>query len=64
MIVDVDSHVYEPETIWTEYLEEKSAAGSFALRPEGVVLNGVLTGVIIIAILGLALRSVRLVIAV
>ena len=40
MIVDVDSHVYEPETIWTEYLEEKSAAGSFALRPEGVVLNG------------------------
>jgi hopanoid biosynthesis associated RND transporter like protein HpnN len=31
---------------------------------EGVVLNGVLTGVIIIAILGLALRSVRLVIAV
>jgi predicted TIM-barrel fold metal-dependent hydrolase len=40
MIIDVDSHVYEPETIWTEYLDDKSAAGSFALGPDGVVLNG------------------------
>jgi predicted TIM-barrel fold metal-dependent hydrolase len=42
MIVDVDSHVYEPESIWTEYLGAAAPSEAFAVRPDGVVLNGAL----------------------
>jgi predicted TIM-barrel fold metal-dependent hydrolase len=39
-IVDVDSHVYEPEAVWTDYLDEGDAARrAFARQADGVVLN-------------------------